>query len=138
MKLGELIQEYRQEKDMSQRQFAKACSLSNGYIAMLERGGINPKTKQPMVPTITALKKIANGMGISLSDLFNKADDMQVALLEDDTVESFKKIFTPTEIEGEYVDKLDLEIATLILNLSGKQKQEALSYLRYLAEKANN
>lgn len=138
MKLGELIQEYRQKKDMSQRQFAIACSLSNGYIAMLERGGINPKTNQPIVPTITALKKIANGMGISLSDLLSKADDMQVALLEDDTAENFKKIFTPADIEGEYIDKLDLEIATLILNLSDEQKKEAVSYLRYLAERANN
>lgn len=138
MKLGELIQEYRREKNMSQRQFAIACSLSNGYIAMLERGGINPKTNQPIVPTITALKKIANGMGISLSDLFTKADDMQVALLEDDIAEDFKKIFTPADIEGEYIDKLDLEIATLILNLSDEQKKEAVSYLRYLAERANN
>ena len=57
MTLGEMIQEYRREKDISQRQFAIACSLSNGYIAMLERG-INPKTNQPIVPTIIALKKL--------------------------------------------------------------------------------
>ena len=47
MTLGELIQEYRKEHGMSQRQFAIACQLSNGYISMLERGE-NPKTKTPM------------------------------------------------------------------------------------------
>ena len=48
MTLGELIQEYRKEHGMSQRQFAIACQLSNGYISMLERGE-NPKTKTPDV-----------------------------------------------------------------------------------------
>lgn len=137
MTLGEMIQEYRREKDISQRQFAIACSLSNGYIAMLERG-INPKTNQPIVPTIIALKKIATGMGMSLSDLITKADDMQVSLLEEDTIEEFKKIFAPTEDEDEYVDRLDLEIATLILNLSDEQKKEAINYLRYLADRREN
>lgn len=137
MTLGEMIQEYRREKDISQRQFAIACSLSNGYIAMLERG-INPKTNQPIVPTIIALKKIATGMGMSLSDLITKADDMQVSLMEEDTIEEFKKIFAPTEDEDEYVDKLDLEIATLILNLSDEQKKEAINYLRYLADRREN
>jgi len=137
MTLGEMIQEYRREKDLSQRQFAIACSLSNGYIAMLERG-FNPKTKQPIVPTIVALKKIATGIGMSLSDLITKADDMQVSLMEEDTAEEFKKIFAPTDDEDEYVDKLDLEIATLILNLSAEQKKEALSYLHYLAGRKEN
>lgn len=132
MKLSDLIQEYRREKGLSQRQFAIACSLSNGYIAMLERG-FNPKTNQPITPTITVMKKIANGMGMSLSDLINKADDMQVLLVEEDTAEEFKKIFAPTEMEGEYIGKLDLEIATLILNLSEEQKKQALGYLHYLA-----
>lgn len=137
MKLSDLIQEYRREKGLSQRQFAVACSLSNGYIAMIERG-YNPKTKQPITPTITAMKKLANGMGMSLSDLITKADDMQVLLVEEDTAEEFKKIFTPTEIEGEYIGKLDLEIATLILNLSEEQKKQALGYLRFLAASEDN
>ena len=137
MTLGNLIQDFRKERDLSQRQFASKCSLSNGYIAMLERG-FNPKTNQPITPTIVALKKLANGMGMSLSDLINKCDDMQVSLLEEDIVEEFKKLFTPADSEGEYVDKLDLEIATLILNLSAEQKKEALSYLHYLAERAEN
>ena len=77
-------------------------------------------------------------MGMSLSDLITKADDMQVSLMEEDTIEEFKKIFVPTEDEDEYVDKLDLEIATLILNLSDEQKKEAINYLRYLADRREN
>ena len=54
--LRDVIKSYRQENNLSQRQFAINCSLSNGYISLLEKG-INPKTKQPVTPTLPALKK---------------------------------------------------------------------------------
>lgn len=37
MTLGEFIRKYRSEHDLSQRQFALKCGLSNGYISMLEK-----------------------------------------------------------------------------------------------------
>ncbi len=77
MTIGELIKEYRTEHDLSQRQFAIACNLSNGYIAMLERGE-NPSTGEPIKSTIPALKKIATGMGISMATLFSEVDDIGV------------------------------------------------------------
>ena len=84
MTLRELIAQYRSEHGLSQRQFAVQCSLSNGYISMLEKG-VNPKTGLPLTPTLQALKKLATGMGISLSDLISIADDMPVSLADDDT-----------------------------------------------------
>ena len=77
MKLGDLIRTYRESHDLSQRQFALRCDLSNGYISILEKG-INPNTQRPVTPTIPQLKKLADGMGISLSDLFEKVDDMPI------------------------------------------------------------
>ena len=77
MKLGDLIRSYRESHDMSQRQFALRCDLSNGYISILEKG-INPNTQRPVTPTIPQLKKLADGMGISLSELFEQVDDMPV------------------------------------------------------------
>lgn len=77
MKLGEHIKLYRKEHDMSQRQFAALCGLSNGYISMLEKNE-NPKTKLPVTPSIPALSKIADVMGITLDTLLNLADDMPV------------------------------------------------------------
>lgn len=77
MKLGDLIRSYRESHDLSQRQFALRCDLSNGYISILERG-INPNTQRPVVPTIPQLKKLADGMGISLSELFENVDDMPI------------------------------------------------------------
>ena len=75
MKLGDLIREYRDSHDLSQRQFANQCDLSNGYISILEKG-INPSTGKPVTPTLPQLKKLADGMRMTLSELFEKADDM--------------------------------------------------------------
>ena len=80
MTLSELIQIYRTEHDnMSQRKFANQCDLSNGYISMLEKG-MNPNTGEAITPTIPVLKKLARGMGISLTDLFVRVDDIPVDL----------------------------------------------------------
>lgn len=79
MTLGDIVKQYREEHDLSQRQFAAACELSNGYISMLEKNE-NPKTGLPMVPSITAMKKIADVMGVALNDLMDQIDDMTVSI----------------------------------------------------------
>lgn len=79
MKLSELIVRYRQEHHLSQRQFALQCGVSNGYISMLENGS-NPKTGQPLVPSMQHYAKIAQGMRISINDLFSVIDDTPVSL----------------------------------------------------------
>lgn len=79
MKLRDLIKNYRDDHDLSQRQFANQCNLSNGYISILERGA-NPKTGKPVTPTIPQLKKLADGMAMTLNELFEKVDDMPVSL----------------------------------------------------------
>lgn len=92
MKLGELIKAYRDDHDLSQRQFAIQCRLSNGYISMLEKN-LNPKTGRPVTPTIPQLKKLADGMGVTMSTMLEQVDDMDVDLssaiaLFDDSEES--------------------------------------------------
>ena len=77
MKIGEILQRYRKNNDLSQRQFAIKCELSNGYISILEKG-INPKTGKPVTPTLTQMKKLADGMDMSLTELLEKADDIYI------------------------------------------------------------
>lgn len=79
MKLGDLIREYREKQDLSQRQFADKCDLSNGYISILEKG-INPNTGRPVTPTIPQLKKLAAGMNITIMEMFELVDDMPIAI----------------------------------------------------------
>lgn len=133
MTLGELIQKYRTEHGISQRQFAVACDLSNGYISMLERGE-NPKTKLPVTPTLPAMRKIAQGMGVSLTELFVSVDDMPVDLMLSD---DGKEISAPKS-EGGFNNDLDSEIARLIVSLSPEKKKEAVNYLRFLSEHAES
>jgi len=128
MDLRSFIIKYRSEHSLSQRQFSEACGMSNGYISMIERGE-NPKTKLPVTPTLTALKKIASGMGMTLSALLTEVDDMDVNLIDNS---SKKK--TALNIESGLMDDTDSEIVSIILSLSQDKKAEALRYLRYLAK----
>ena len=132
MKLGGLIKEYRDEHGISQRQFATACGLSNGYISMLEKGE-NPKTGKPVTPTLQQLKKLADGMGMTMMDMLDRVDDMPIDITE--VAPAGVKKSAPAN-EGGRTDPLDLEIASLILRLSPAKKREAIGYLRYLAERA--
>lgn len=125
MTLKDLIIEYRNDHRLSQRQFATACGLSNGYISMLEKE-MNPNTKLPVTPTLPKLKQLASGMGMSLTDLLVKVDDMPVELILDDA--DSKKLVP--EIE----DELDAEIMKIISGLTPEKKQQALSYIQYLAQ----
>jgi len=74
MKLSAIIIDYRERMQISQREFARRCDLSNSYISFLEKE-TNPKTGRPMVPTIEQYKKLADGMNITLQTLFEKLDD---------------------------------------------------------------
>ncbi len=77
MKLGDLIREYRELHDISQRQFADRCDLSNGYISILEKG-TNPNTGKPVTPTIPQLKKLATGLGMTMMEMLESVDDMPI------------------------------------------------------------
>ena len=90
MTLSNLIKSYRISKNLSQRQFATLCDLSNGYISMLEKE-INPKTQEPISPTLSALMKIAKAMGITLTELLTMADDIPVTLSIDDNLTKEEK-----------------------------------------------
>ncbi len=79
MKLSDVIIQYRLDHGLSQRQFSQLCGLSNGYISMLENN-LNPKTKQPITPSLPQLEKVSRALGISLSELFDIVDDMPVSL----------------------------------------------------------
>lgn len=136
MTLSNLVQEYRRAHGLSQRQFAAECGLSNGYISMLEKN-LNPKTGQPLTPSLPALKKIADGMGMSLGDMLMAVDDMPVDLLSN-VVDDHANEMSALIRESGHSDAIDIEIISLIFRLSPEKKREALSYLRYLVNQPEN
>lgn len=81
MFLGDIILNYRKEKGISQRDFAKQCNISHSYIAMLEKN-IDARTGKPICPTLETIKNISIGMRIPIDDLLKMLDDEQKFTLE--------------------------------------------------------
>lgn len=95
MTLGQIIRAYREENSMSMDSFAKASGLSKGYISQLENN-INPKTGEPPVPSVTSIKKAANGMFMSFDELFSYLDDnSKVDAVQEKTKMAKKAIRVP-------------------------------------------
>ncbi len=75
MKLSEVLKNYRIEHNLSMREFAKRCSVSNAYISLIENGD----TKSP---TFETLNKLAKGMNIDINDLIKVMDDETVVAVK--------------------------------------------------------
>ena len=115
MKIGEIVKQYRTKNDMSQRQFAQKCNISNGYISMLEVGK-NPKTNEPIIPSIEMLKKLSSAMDMSLNALFLIMDDAPLTINNIPSVEpeltegerEFLKLFRmlPEQEQRLYIEML--------------------------------
>ena len=74
MTLAEYLAKYREEHgNISQRDLAKLCGISNGYIAMLERG-YAPSSGQPITPSMKTLRKLAEGMRVDLDEMLRSLD----------------------------------------------------------------
>lgn len=74
MKLSEVLKTYRKENDLSQREFAKKCGLSNSLISILEMGK-NPQTGKAIDPDMRTYRRIAEGMGITVDKLFSRISE---------------------------------------------------------------
>ena len=74
MRLSEIIIDYRNRMQISQREFSRRCGLSNSYISFIEKE-MNPRTGKPIVPTIEQYHKIAEGMGLTIHQLFEMLDE---------------------------------------------------------------
>lgn len=74
MKLSKIIMDYRNRMSISQREFARDCGLSNSYISFIENES-NPRTGRPIVPTLDQYQKLANGMQMTVHQLFKMMDN---------------------------------------------------------------
>ncbi len=74
MKIGEIISQYREQHHMSMRAFGRKCGVSNAYISILE-AGVNPRSGEPLSPTVETYRKISRAMDMSLNDLLNMIQD---------------------------------------------------------------
>jgi len=61
--LGARIRQVRLDKKLTQSEVAYRVGLDPNYVGLIERGQRNP--------SFTSILKIANGLGITLAELFN-------------------------------------------------------------------
>lgn len=62
-RLGHNLRRIRQEKGLSQEQFALEHDIDRTYISGIERGVRNP--------TVTVVEKIAKALGVSIGELLD-------------------------------------------------------------------
>ena len=62
--LGTCIRDLRKQTGLSQVEFGEKCGFYQTYLSRVERGQANP--------TINAIEVIANGLGLTVFELFDK------------------------------------------------------------------
>lgn len=108
MELKELLKKYRSENDISQRELARRCELSNSLISLLEMG-VNPQTGKKMSPDLVTYKKLASGMGIALQSLFEMLDSTELIALSYSDLERAMEL---TEEEKRRTNQIELVVNT--------------------------
>ena len=99
MKPGDKIRAFRKEHKQSLREFADLCGLSFAQVRFMELG--RNSSGKPSIPSWPSLQKAAAGMGITMQELLDGCDDMEVRL------DSVKEHVVPKERQ-EVIDKIIL------------------------------
>ena len=134
MTLGQIIREYREANDMSQRQFAEKCGLSNAYISILEKNE-SPKTKEAPVPTIGVFKAIADAIGVSVHDLMKMADETKVSMGQKMQIDPLRM-----QIRSDVVAILnepsgpERQLMDLFHTMTKSDQDKLLDYARYIVD----
>lgn len=124
MTLGDIIKKYRKENNISMSEFASNCSLSKGYISMLENN-VNPRNNKPISPTLPSIAKVASGMGIELDTLLKMMDNEQTINLASEN--------TPTNQNSDFVFQLENSIGTIEMTVISNNKEQAAKRIsRYI------
>ena len=136
MTLGDIIRNYRENNNITLGEFANACSLSKGYISMLENN-INPRNNKPISPTLPSMAKVASGMGIDLDTLLKMLDKKQPVQLISDKIDSSYPLvidYQKPDQEGCYqrISEYTARFLDLYNQLSSTNKGKVVSYTKGL------
>ena len=119
MKLSTIVIDYRKRMQISQREFARRCGLSNSYISFIENE-YNPRTGKPIVPTLEQYHKIASCMGMTVHQLFEQLDDDSPVDMHAPLSDTVSPHYDP-----------DIRIVSgMMENMSPEQKQQIVAIVR--------
>lgn len=123
MYVGELIKEYRKSHNLSMQDFANISGISKAYIGVLEKI-YNPKTNEPVAPTLEKMKAIASAMGMSLDELL-KALNANQPVVVSNKLQPTRGVRIP--VLGRVVAGIPLEAITDIIDYEEIPAQMAKS-----------
>ena len=95
MRIGEVVKDYRDRNNLSQREFGRRSGLSHVIIQFLEKG--ERSNGEAYIPKFDTIKKVAYAMGTTPEELITSCDDFEhesmpkVGLEEASIVEDFLK-----------------------------------------------
>jgi len=123
MELGDYINQYLLEHNLSYRQFAKMTGISHTYIANIVNGKTGRGTKP--VLTLLKLKQLADGMGIDFNDFLSEIDvDVDLRESKPSRSDIFETIESlPTAIR---------ELVVLFTTLNNEGQAKVLTYIEDL------
>ncbi len=113
MLLGEIVKTYREERGLSQRDFAAKSGLSAGYISMLEKNR-NPRTGDPIIPSLRTVKSIADAIGMTLDEIMVQMGDNLVSLNDEPIASSDDEL---NDRIMELVQKLPVDLKLSLVDL---------------------
>ena len=126
MKLSNIVIDYRKRLQISQREFARRCGLSNSYISFIENE-YNPRTGKPIVPTIEQYRKIAAGMDITVQRLFE--------LLDKDSPVNLQYFASDSSSEEDPQIRI---VSGMMENMSAEQKEQIVAIVRAVVEHSSH
>ncbi|MFA6270408.1 MAG: helix-turn-helix transcriptional regulator [Candidatus Paceibacterota bacterium] len=109
MKLAEVIKSLREDKELTQEKLAENSGLTRGYISRLEQGEYPDES-----PSVSTLRKIADGLSEPLEFILNKA-----GITQEDYIKSAD---TPTFLRAKY--NFNEEQSKMVENYIGYLKKE--------------
>lgn len=136
MKLSEFVKKYREENNLSQRELARRCDLSHGLISLIEKD-TNPQTGKPMRQDIETYSKLADGMGMTVQELFQKLGDGAALKLDimcaggPMSIQFHDSVFDMLESK---MTPEDIELEELWPSASVPARRAALAVLRSMKE----
>ena len=127
MILGEYIKKYREENGLSMDKFAEISGISKSYVHVLEKG-LRPDSNTKICPQVDKIKKAADAMGMSFSELFNSLDEI-VSVIGDDILICDTANDSPTSIPvlgkvaaGVPIDAIEDVIGQVVIPESLKER----------------
>ncbi|EMY5504239.1 transcriptional regulator [Bacillus wiedmannii] len=135
--LGMIIREYRQERNLSLREFATRCQLSHSYIDKLEKG-IDPRNGKPVEPTLAVIEQIAKAINKDKTNLLeeigylNRPNDIKLSAKDErdiarDLEKTLKDLENSNEalmFDGEPIDEHTKEMIRISLENSMRMAKQ--------------